>query len=153
MVRSTKRDYERLYPLFPEDLWSVVENADRMTLYSLRSWDEEDWKGQSFRGYPLLGQTDVEGETLANVIEALHRGLYEKSDPKRCFMPHHGIRVQLGKKTIDMLICFLCDVMIHYSSLRSKKGVWGQISRAPKRILNRLLKKAGITQVPEWMLK
>ncbi len=152
MARSAKRDYERLYPPFPEDLWSFVESADRMTLCSLRSWGEEDWKGPTFRGYPLLGETDVDGAELAKVIESLHRGIYGKSSPARCFMPHHGIRVQSGKKSIDLLICFLCDVMMHYSSLRSTRAVSGQISKAPKRILNLLLKKAGVPQVPEWML-
>ena len=148
MVRTRKQDTRRLYPAFPGDLWSLVEAADKMTLYSLDDSPTRSRTAKTFHGYPVLGRVVIDEAEFPKVIESLRRGIYGKSRPMRCWEPHHGIRVHSGKKIVDILLCFICEVMQHFSSARSRRHVWGQVGLAPRGILNRLLKKARVPQLP-----
>lgn len=134
----------RLYPPFPDKLWSVVENASRLTLYMVLPEPRARWGDQTFHGYPVLGRVEVEEASFSKVIESLRRGIFGKSVPLRCWDPHHAIRARCGTRTVDIVMCFVCDVMQHFPTQHARKPVWGQVGQAPKRVLNRLLKKAGL---------
>jgi hypothetical protein len=146
MVLSKKSASKRLYAPFPEELWELIENADYLTLYLLYPEFSAAYEGkQTFHGYPVLRQVELdEEESLTKVVEVLRKGIYGKSNPKRCWVPHHGIRTVAGSKSVDLVMCFVCEVMQYFVSPRSKKFVWGQVGKLPKKVLNGILRKTGI---------
>jgi hypothetical protein len=138
----------RLYPPFPDELWARIEHADRLTVYMLHPEPRPCAGRPAFHGYPVLGRVEVDESSIARVVGVLRKGLYGRSSPKRCWIPHHGVRASDGPKSVDLVMCFMCEVMQHFAGPRAKKFVWGQVGKAPKPVLNRLLRKAGVLHGP-----
>src|SRR5205814_56502 len=67
--------------------------------------------GEFFRGYPILGQVEInDAEQRRQLIAALKDGI-ARSDRHywvMCFCPRHGLRVVENGKTVDYVICFQC---------------------------------------------
>jgi hypothetical protein len=134
----------RLYLPFPDELWARIEHADSLTVYLLHPAPRPRAGGPTFHGYPVLGRVEVDDSAIAGVVERLRKGLYGRSSPKRCWIPHHGVRASAGRQSVDLVLCFMCEVMQHFTGPRSKNFVWGQVGKAPKALLNRVLRKAGV---------
>ena len=59
-----------------------------------------------------------------------------------CFIPHHGIRLESGGKTVDLVICFKCAQVKSYVDITPTDGML--ISTSPRPTFNRILEAAGV---------
>lgn len=108
------RDDRHTTAAFPDDDRDVLEQADRITLYTLNPTRMVDGKPspekERFHLYGVLGTTSIEDASEhRRVVEAVYEGLKgEGAGPASCFLPRHGLRFERGKRRIDLLICFQC---------------------------------------------
>ena len=78
---------------------------------------------------------------VARVVAALYAGVLDKNAmSKKCFSPHHGLRVWDGNKTVDFVICFDCNNIYLHSGPRQGSG---PISMSPEPLFNQVLKSRG----------
>ncbi len=63
-----------------------------------------------FHGVVVLGKHAYkkDEEVSTKLKDALYGAIEKNANPARCFIPHHGIQVKLGEKTLDLVICFTC---------------------------------------------
>jgi hypothetical protein len=102
-------------------------------------------EAKQFHGYSVLGEVEVKSsDSYAQLIEALHRGIYGDSMVKRCWEPHHGIRTKCGVRSLDLVICFTCECMHVFADPESDEFEWADIGKAPELVMNRLLLAAGV---------
>src|ERR1700722_15805107 len=135
------------------DYLSLLESADRLTVYSIESDEHEREKesngGEKFYGYPVLGKVEVtEPSKRQELIAALKAGVTEHSLGNKCFMPRHGVRAVRGNQRVDFVICFQCRNVYEYSST----GDWNKekgVNIVLKEVLNKYLTDAGIPLAPE----
>jgi hypothetical protein len=63
-----------------------------------------------FHGVVVLGKHTYkkDEEIGVKLKDALFGAIEKNANPARCFIPHHGIQVKSGEKTLDLVICFTC---------------------------------------------
>ena len=86
--------------------------------YVLTDKQRRRLQGKLFHGYRVLGRVKIQksprrDELLRALRQAVanSRGLYIY-----CFDPRHGIRASLGGQTVDLAICFECEMIRIYPS-------------------------------------
>jgi hypothetical protein len=95
------------------DLTKELQKAQRVQVFRL---DPKPLKGKTagakgeFHGYDILsessaGTADARKEVTAFIAKTLHWNELRKA---LCFNPRHGVRVVVGKRTLDFLVCFEC---------------------------------------------
>jgi hypothetical protein len=128
MVVGCGRSGELLDQAVPPDLQHVLDEPDRVTLYTLlTTQDVEDFDkaGINYEELPryltgsdlhsvaeecrILGQTELDSEDAGQLISTFTRAVNNgEKVGVACFQPHHAIRVEKGGATLDILICFKC---------------------------------------------
>jgi hypothetical protein len=61
----------------------------------------------------VLVKTTLKTENCKTILAALDKGI--KDAPNRaaaCFKPRHGVRATHDGKTVDLVICFVCFVIL-----------------------------------------
>ncbi|MDX6765879.1 MAG: hypothetical protein SFU85_03730 [Candidatus Methylacidiphilales bacterium] len=82
------------------------------TLYSLDPYPKLDLpRGRQFQGYPILGQwplalTHERREVYKVFLKSIRNN--PRGDVAECFMPRHGLRIQISGGRVDFLICYQC---------------------------------------------
>jgi hypothetical protein len=121
------RDAKQVRAAFPGDLRDVIEQADRVILYTLDPHRIVDGKlspeAERLRTYGITGQAEITdpGERR-KLIEALYRGLLGRdAGPAACFWPRHALRFERGQRAVDCLICFECTWIHVYRKADSPK--------------------------------
>ena len=110
---------------FPDDIDSVLMNADVITLYSLDPSEtyrlrlaNENWTDpidtDSFHSWVVLGHVKIDDQEHINtIVSSLQRDLnnystYDGVLPPCKFQPRHAIRAESAKEVVDIAICFQC---------------------------------------------
>ena len=113
----------RLASAFPNNSRDVLEQSEKLTLFSLSSTpgDYDELVGSPrralFHNHGVLGKTLVSGPAKSQLLASFDDGLVApRPRPGManlaqigCFNPRHGIRATHGGRTIDLLICFSCQ--------------------------------------------
>ena len=108
------RDLKQVLAAFPGEDRSVVEEPDRLTLFTLNPHRIADGilspEKDRLQTYGITGQAVItDADEHGKLVEALYRGLKgEGAGPASCFWPRHGLRFERGDRTIECLICFEC---------------------------------------------
>ena len=129
----------------PDDSRSVLENCDKLTLYSLKPAYNFNTDGSAFQGgfhdYPVLGKTEIPADRRNEVLAQLYNGLAVPDNflSYACFCPRHGLRAEKGKQYVDLVICFSCQQMQVFTEKRPDQMTTG-ISSEPRPAFDRILK-------------
>jgi hypothetical protein len=99
---------------------------------------------ETFHGHTILGQMEIKDTvTRRKLVAAFNHGVSDHDGSvAACFMPHHGIRVQQGKQTIDLVICFMCAQVKVY--INGQEGETMLISTSPRATFNEVLDRARV---------
>lgn len=139
-----------LRPALAEELWQYVTNADQIVLYSLLP-DFQPGKAPAahFHGYSILGSIEIgEPARKASISAALRAGAEAGTLGYRCWDPHHGVRVEQGRRILDFVICFTCECMQVFVDPNSDSFEWADITAEPETVLDALMTEAGIPLAP-----
>ncbi len=124
-----------------------VKTPDRLTLYSIKTetTDADEGNGR-FHNYPILGKVEIaDAGQRREIMTALVEGIAKGGVPGACFWPRHAIQTITDGKTVDYVICFHCSQIEVYGD-NPKTEV---TTNDAMPVLDRYLKAAAITQVPE----
>ena len=100
-----------------------IDRCDRMTLFSIESTpgyieDEHGHivKDDRIHGYRVLGQVDLPIEERKTVKGCLIAALdsVKEGTPNLCFEPREAVRLFIGSRSIDLLLCFHCGNGVAY---------------------------------------
>ena len=71
-----------------------------------------------FHGYRVLGRLKVpKGPQRDQLLQALHKAIADSRGVYiYCFDPRHAIRASIGAETVDLAICFECEMIRIYPS-------------------------------------
>jgi len=133
----------------PDAARAILENADRMTLFSLNPKRPTKKPNQDFHGWQVLGQTVVKSrEVRKRVVAAVEKGI-AKSDGSAagCFDPRHGIRATHQGKSVDLVICFECLQILVFVENQKAKGVL--TTQSPESVLDKVLRDAKVPLAPK----
>lgn len=100
----------------PDAVQEALKKAEKIQLLSLDPAHAD--KGpvkDGFHGWKVLGQTDLAEADRKKVAEALIKGVPDEKGGARCFIPRHGIRAQMAKESLDLVICFECSWIYIFS--------------------------------------
>ena len=124
-----------------------VKTSDQLTLYSIKTETTESEEGKGrFHDYPILGAVEItDAAQRREIMTALVEGFEKGGIAANCFWPRHAIRTITDGKTVDYVICFHCSQVEVYGD-NPKTAVTANDAMP---VLDKYLKAAGITQVPE----
>ena len=90
----------------------IPPKVDRLILYSLECDFDQLAVGEDaeiLHGYLVLGKAEIDQEaTRAEILNAVRNDIARGSRISNCFDPHHAIRIVVGDKTIDIVMCYKC---------------------------------------------
>ncbi len=123
----------------------VLEKSDSLILYSINS-DPPKKGADNFRGYTVAGQCEVKAETKQQLIETLFNSIAQRKrndgvGGARCFIPHHGLRGTVGKRTVDVVICFSCG---HAYFFENENRRYEPVGGKPRKFFNKILTDANV---------
>ncbi len=128
----------------------LLDSPDVLVLYSLDPFQvgNETEMEDSFRGYPVLGQIDLDDTaTRQKVANAVMNGVAESDGTMaNCFWPRHGLRVTKDSRTVDFVICFQCMQLKVYADDETQTIA---IESNRRTELDAYLKAAGIPLAPD----
>jgi hypothetical protein len=133
----------------PDDAQAVLAGADRLVLLSLDPVPPKERPQDHFRGWKVLGRTEVKDKaTRERIVAALTKGIAEnKGNLARCFNPRHGISATQGGTTVDLVICFEC-LQIRVA-VNGKDGPLVLVTESPEPVFDKVLKDAGVPLAPK----
>jgi len=104
-------------------------------------------KPELFHGYAVLGSTKLTKQDRPTLLAALKRGSAENNGTVAgCFLPRHGIRIQSGKQTVELVICFQCLSVQAYLDGQPTSGF--PVTNSPVTAFNKVLTAAKV-KLPE----
>lgn len=150
--------YKRPPTALPEDILSLINNAESIELYSLDAYTRDkdlekfnarEMTATKFHGQTIYGSrrfTDEDHKSRIRKAIIDSAPVIENPFAAACFWPRHGVRFTAGDKHLDLVICFQCVNMQIYSPQREDSI---QVTSAGKSVLNRILNAEGIPIEPE----
>ena len=132
---------------FPGDTKQVLEQSQHLTLLTLDPMSmNSNAPPPSFHGYDVLDQTQVSPQVKAQLIAALYDGMtVNPAEFAACFSPRHGIHATLGKKWVDLVICFHCQQFLVYPG---RKDNYIFVSKCTQPAFDQALNDAGVPLSP-----
>ncbi len=99
---------------------------------------------ETFHGHTILGKAEItDAVTRRKLVAAFNHGVSDHDGSvAACFIPHHGIRVQKLKDTVDLVICFKCAQVKVYINNQESETIL--ISESPRPLFNEMLDRAHI---------
>jgi hypothetical protein len=129
-----------------------LNNPDSLVLYSIDGTDDSGGKYEAavakgeevFQKYLALGKVEIkEASERAQVIAALQQAaLWHDGPPHNCFWPRHAIVAIEGDHPLEIVVCFQCRQYM------LDGRTFPVISRKPEKLLNDILKRAGVPIAP-----
>lgn len=134
----------------PRPVAEALDAPDTFTVFSLEpallAADATKGKppAETFHGHAVLGQTEVkDAVTRRRLVGAFNRGVSDHDGSiAACFIPHHGLRVQKGRHTVDLVICFKCAQVEVYVDGEKTESIL--ISTSPRPMFNEVLERARV---------
>jgi hypothetical protein len=98
-----------------------------------------------FRSYKILGRADLPLDELPQLLGLLAEGIAANTGMvAACFNPRHGVRLDHGDHTVDLVICFECLQIYQYDSLSDDRVTHLTVSRVAGPV-NVLYQRHGLT--------
>jgi hypothetical protein len=130
-----------------ESYQAVLDSAPELTIFSLTP-DSSDKSG-NFHRYPIVGQAKVKGADKDLLLMAIKQGIADPDGQHvMCFDPHHGLRGTANGQTVDLVICFMCTQFGVFPP-KNINAAW-TIGKAPEKLMNKFLKRAGAKFDPSY---
>jgi hypothetical protein len=132
----------------PKDVRAVLDKADRFELLSLDPTRQKEKPKDDFRGWKVLGRTEVkDAETRKKLVAALYKGIADSDGTvAACFNPRHGIRATHDGKTVELVICYEClSMQAHLGETRSS----ALTTRSPQKTFDQVLRDAKVPLPPK----
>lgn len=132
----------------PRTVVEALDSPDSFVLYSLQpvlvANEGEKGKGETFHGHIVLGKTEIkDAVTRRRLVAAFNRGVNDHDGSVAgCFIPHHGIRAQKGKHTVELVICFKCAQVQTFVDGEPAESML--ISTSPRALFNEVLERARV---------
>jgi hypothetical protein len=124
----------------PEEIVTVLDNAEEIELYSL---DPKD-----IRKPKELGKTVIKNaEVRKKLVAEFKSGVEDSIGHALCFNPRHRLKAKHKDKAIDLFICFEC-FQVKYS-LDEQETKTLLISSKPQALFDSILKDAGVKLAPK----
>ena len=127
----------------------VPASADKLTLYAVEIATEEkpvpDDAEVFYRDlFYVTKKVEITSPAeIKAILKAIRYDIKNPDDQKKCFEPHHGIRVHRGERERDFAICYSCG---NYCEIDSQ-GMTPTIGRTSKQMLDKYL---GLTADENW---
>jgi hypothetical protein len=133
---------------------AYANDPDELVLFSIDGNDHDSDRGIEgtkrirFYGFPVLGYTYITDPTVRReVVAAVKKSMrFARPYGARCFNPRHVLRVVKGEETVDLVICYECDLYHYY---RNGKEKYGTIWHDSQPLLDKILTDAGIRLAPK----
>jgi hypothetical protein len=129
-----------------------LNKPERLTLYSIDGTDDSGSRYEAavangaelFQKYVVLGKVKIDDlKERSRIVAALQQAAaYPDELPAKCFWPRHALVAIENDQQQEIVICFQC----RQYTLDGKS--FPVISRRPQKLLDDLLKRAGIPLVP-----
>ncbi|WP_425615661.1 hypothetical protein NA78x_005591 [Anatilimnocola sp. NA78] len=144
----------------PAEISAAWEKGESVELLSLEPIEEaaatdaaeEDKtnpiaKPERFHDYVVLGSTKLTKQDRQTLLAALQKSSAENNGTVAgCFLPRHGIRIQAGKQTVELVICFQCMSVQAYIDGKPTSGF--PVTNSPLAVFNKVLTAAKV-KLPE----
>ncbi len=137
--------------VIPAEVLAVLENAEEFEFLSMDPHMYENPNGTELHGFRILGNMKI---TDAEQREALVQSLKKAVDDHRhnyrlaCLLqPRHAIRAKHGAVTMDVLICFECEMAEVFRNGERHSGFL--LTASEKGFFNGVLTDAGINITPD----
>ena len=125
----------------PEEILTVLENAEEIELYSLDPTDDEANPKE-------LGKTVIKNaEDRKKLVAEFKKGVEEGDAAAKCFDPRHRIKAKHKDKTVDLVICFQCMQICCYVDGKKTKTLI--TTNKPQAYFDGVLKDAGVRLAPK----
>ena|ERR1700719_2735791 len=110
--------------------------------YVLTDKQRRRLQGKLFHGYRVLGRVKIpKGPQRDQLLQALQKAIVNSRGVYiYCFDPRHAIRASVGAHTIDLAICFECEMIRIYPSGEPLANT----DATAQPILDAALKRAGV---------
>jgi len=118
-------------------------SARTVTLYSLEP-RSTNANAKIFHGHTILGETTIDDAAARKKLFAAFRKGVADHDGSvaACFLPHHGLRIESDRGTLDLVICFECaQVKVYENGVPSEALL---ISTSPRAAFDELLEAADV---------
>ncbi|HKB35227.1 MAG TPA: hypothetical protein VKD72_02170 [Gemmataceae bacterium] len=134
----------------PAPVADAICSAEEVVLYSLEpgplteaAVDSALPAGQ-FHGHQILGQVSITGTAdRKRLFAALRQGVEDHDGSvAACFIPHHGVRLRFGSRTVDLVVCFQCAQVKMF--VEGKPTDSFLVSTSPRPVFNDLLDRAKV---------
>lgn len=127
-----------------------IANVDPITKQTVDPIDPKmalrpgDIPTDTLHGWQVLGKTKItDSAARRSVHEALQRGIKNHDGSvAACFDPHHALRFKKEGKTVEWIICFMCNQIYVYEDGKQKETIL--ISASPRPVLNEVLSRANV---------
>lgn len=136
----------------PAPVAAAFDKPDEVVLYSLEpaaakaagSTTPPDPTKETFHGHAVLGKTMIADTTVRRkLFTAFRRGVSDHDGSiAACFIPHHGLSIRSGTRTVDLVICFKCAQVQVFDNGKPTDTVL--ISTSPRETFNEVLRGAGV---------
>jgi hypothetical protein len=129
----------------------LLEQADQFELLSL---DPVFYPNRpkapvpKFHDWAIIGKASITSVEVRNkLIDALRNAVVDPPPGKvGCFNPRHGIHAVYKGDSIDLVICFECEIVLVYTNEEESSGF--HINSSPKAIFYKTLLDAGVSLAP-----
>lgn len=120
----------------------VLDNSEEFILYSLDPYlpNKGPVKGKLYK-FAILGKTKITDPIArAKLVDALYTGMELPANRAFCFEPHHAIRATRRGRTVDVVVCFGCQVVDFY--VNGKKRSRHTISYKTSKVFEQTVQEA-----------
>jgi len=127
----------------PPEFAQVLASAEKVEIYSLEPWFDEDTKEAKWHGVVLLGHATLSGDKARKAATQFNLAVTGwDGATSMCFEPRHGLRVESDGHVYDFVLCYDCNKLEYY---RDDKRVAGISASGSSKVLNKLLTDAKVT--------
>jgi hypothetical protein len=126
----------------------ALEKGSEFELLSLDSRRYKATPENNFHGWMEYGRTKISDKKVRKQLLAALRGGVNKAEEfaADCFDPRHGIRVKMGGKIYEFVICFECGWTELYIDGKELEGF--TVAESPQPELDGILRSAGVELAP-----
>ena len=127
----------------PDAVISAFLASNQVTLYAI---EESESGNESIHGYKVLGKARIKKSETAALFADLQQSLTKDYWGSMCFHPHHVLRAEVSGHTYDMVICYLCGLVVSYEMDSSPEGtrLAGNSLDGSPDLINGIAKKHGL---------
>jgi len=146
----------RVQSIFSAEQLGILENSRKAILFLIRPENYENLSQAQqyfkermparrplrglFHGYPVLEKVELTDTRKNTLTQAFFDGI-ANGEGYKCYSPGYAVRFQQGHKTVDVVICFDCEIFQIWPDPERREL---PISASARPVFDALLQDAGI---------